>query len=100
LSENVHSILQTPDGVFVLVDLAHLTLDSGKIYQFTETAGEVIVNDVADLGGSPEASTVDPDGRVIVATPRSVLAIDYTGSVRELYTSGENLTYPTSVVVD
>jgi hypothetical protein len=100
LPENVHAIYRTPDGVFVLVGLAHLSLNSGKIYQFTETDEEVKVKHVADLGGSPEASTVDSEGRFVVATPRSVLAVDYTGKVDELYKSGEDLTYPTSVVVD
>jgi hypothetical protein len=100
LSENVHSIYQTTDGVFVLVGLAHLSLDDGKIYQFTETAEEKSVKPFADLGGSPEASTVDPDGQFIIATPRGVLAVDYMGSIRDLYKSDEGLTYPTSVVVD
>jgi len=100
LSENVHSILQTANGVFVLVGLAHLSLDNGKIYQFTETGEEVKVTLLADLGGSPEAVTVDPEGRIVIATPKSVLAFDYSGNVHKLYTSGEDLTYPTSVVVD
>jgi len=100
LSENVHAIYQTADGVFVLVGLAHLSLDSGKIYKFTDTADEVRVTQLADLGGSPEASTVDADGRFVVATPRSVVAIDYAGHVHKLYKSGESLTYPTSVIVD
>lgn len=99
LSENVHAIYQTIDGVFVLVGLAHLSLDSGKIYKFTDTADEVRVTQLADLGGSPEASTVN-DGRFVVATPKSVVAIDYAGNVQKLYKSGENLTYPTSVIVD
>ncbi len=100
LSENVHAIYQTSYGAFVLVGLAHLSLNDGQIYQFTETDEEVKVKHVADLGGSPEASTVDPDGRFVVATPKSVLAVDYGGKVHELYRSGEGLTYPTSVVVD
>lgn len=100
LSENVHAIYQTPDGVFVLVGLAHLSLDSGRVYQFIETAEDVRVRDLADLGGSPEASTVDPDGRLVVATPKSVVAVDYAGKVHKLYKSGEGLTYPTSVTVD
>jgi hypothetical protein len=62
LSENVHAIYQTTDGVFVLVGLAHLSLDDGKIYKFTDAADEVSVTQLADLGGSPEASTVDADG--------------------------------------
>lgn len=83
----------------MLVGLAHLSLDNGRIYQFTETTEEVKVTHLADLGGSPEASTVDPEGRIVIATPKSVLAY-YAGGVHELYTSGEDLTYPTSVVVD
>jgi hypothetical protein len=100
LPENVHAIYQTSDGVFVLVGLAHLSLDSGKIYQFLETADEVKVKQFADLGGSPEASTVDSSGRFVVATPKSVVAVDYAGNVHKLYKSGEDLTYPTSVIVD
>lgn len=100
LSDNVHEIYQTADGVFVLVGLAHLSLDSGKLYKFTDTIDEVSVTQLADLDGSPEASTVDADGRFVVATPRSVVAIDYAGHVHKLYKSGESLTYPTSVVVD
>jgi hypothetical protein len=100
LSENVHSIYRSPDGILVLVGLAHLSLDSGKLYRFTETTEEVAVKLVADLGGSPEASALDPEGRLVVATPRSVVAVDYTGNVFRLYKSGENLIYPTSVVID
>lgn len=100
LSENVHAIYRNSHGVFVLVGLAHLSLNSGKIYQFTETDEELKVKQVADLGGSPEASTVDSEGRFVVATPRSVVAVDFAGKVLELYKSGEDLTYPTSVLVD
>src|SRR5215469_6077769 len=100
LPENVHAIYHTRDGVFVLVGLAHLSLDGGEIYQFSETAEEVRVTLVADLGSSPEASTVDSAGRFIIATPKSVVAADSAGSLHELYKSGEDLTYPTSVVVD
>jgi hypothetical protein len=84
----------------VLVGLAHLSLDSGSVYKFAETADEVKVTQLADIGGSPEASTVDPDGRLVVATPKSVVAVDNAGNVHKVYKSGESLTYPTSVIVD
>jgi len=100
LSENVQAIYQTADGVFVLVGVAHLSLGSGTIYKFADTADEVKVPQLADLGGSPEVSAVDPDGRFVVATPRSVVVIDCAGHVYKLYKSGESLTYPTSVIVD
>jgi hypothetical protein len=97
---NVHSILETPSGTFVLSGLAHLSLDNGEINQFTETEDDVTLKYVADLGGSPEASIVDPDGQIVVATMRSVLRVDYAGKVHKLYNSGEDLTYPTPVVVN
>jgi hypothetical protein len=99
LPQNVHSILETPGGTFVLAGLAHLSLDDGEIDQFIETEDQVTLKYVANLGGSPETSTVDPDGQIVVATMRSVLRIDYAGKVHKLYSSGEDLTYPTSVVV-
>jgi hypothetical protein len=97
---NVHSILETPGGTFVLAGLAHLSLDNGEIDQFIETEDQVTLKYVANLGGSPEASTADPDGQIVVATMRSVLRVDYAGKVHKLYNSGEDLTYPTSVVAD
>jgi hypothetical protein len=97
---NVHSILVTPGATFVLAGLAHLSLDNGEIDQFIETEDQVTLKYLANLGGSPETSTVDPDGQIVVATMRSVLRVDYAGKVHKLYNSGEDLTYPTSVVVD
>lgn len=100
LSQNVHAIYKTPDGVFVLAGLAHLSLDNGEIEQFVETPDEISLRFIANLGGSPEASTVQPDGQVLVATMHSVVLVDHVGKIHEIYKSGEGLVYPTSVVVD
>jgi hypothetical protein len=98
LEQNVHSIYETPDGVFVLAGLAHLGIDQGEIDQFTATPEKISLKYKASLGGSPEASALGPEGEIIIATMRSVLLVDHGGKVHELYRSGENLTYPTSVV--
>jgi hypothetical protein len=100
LSNNVHAIYETTDGIFVLAGLAHLSLDNGEIHQFVETQDEISLRLISNLGGSPEASTVQPDGQIIVATMHSVVLVDHVGKVHELYKSGEDLVYPTSVVVD
>lgn len=99
LEQNVHSIYETPDGVFVLAGLAHLGIDNGEIDQFTNKPEKVSLKYKASLGGSPEASALGPEGQIIIATMGSVLLVDHAGKVHELYRSGENLTYPTSVVV-
>jgi hypothetical protein len=100
LSTNVHAIYDTRNGTFVLAGLAHMGHDAGEVDQFIETPEKVTLKWVASLGGSPEASTVDPDGDIIVASPRRVVRVDYSGEVHTLYRSGEDLTYPTSVVID
>ncbi len=100
LSDNVHAIYETRNGTFVLAGLAHMGHDAGEVDQFIETPEKVTLRWVASLGGSPEASTVDPDGDIVVASPRGVVRVDYSGKVHLLYGSGEGLTYPTSVVAD
>jgi len=100
LSNNVHAIYETRNGTFVLAGLAHLGLDSGEVDQFIDAPEKVTLRWVSSLGGSPEASTVDPDGDIVVASPRRVVRVDYSGKVHILYRSGEDLTYPTSVAVN
>lgn len=107
LTEPVRAIDQTPDGVFVFVGVTHLTVDSGKIYKFTEGTHEVRV--LADLGGAPGVFTVDADGKFVVVTAHfdasqgwmsGVITVDEAGNVHKLYKSAESLTDPTSIIVD
>jgi hypothetical protein len=100
LSDNVHAIYETTDGIFVLLGLAHGGSDTGQIVQFLDGSEEVSFKSVANLGGSPEASVVGSDGSIVIATMRSVVRVDRAGRVHELYKSGEELTYPKSVVID
>ncbi len=99
LSENVHAIHQIKSTILILTGLNHMGLNYGHVYKFNDTPDKAIVTSVADLGGSPEASTVDSGGNIIVATPDSVLRVDKEGKINEMYQSGEHLTYPTSAAV-
>jgi DNA-binding beta-propeller fold protein YncE len=75
-------------------------LNYGHMYKFDDTSGKATIKSVTDLGGSPEASTVDSGDNVVVATPDRVLRVDKDGKTNAMYKSGEHLTYPTSVAVD
>jgi hypothetical protein len=97
---NVHAIYRTQDGTFVLMGLAHLSMDDGEIDRFTEIGDKVSLDRVADLGGSPDESMVEADGEILVASWHHVVRIDHGGNVHELYKSGEELVYPTSVEED
>lgn len=115
--ENVHAIYRSGTGVYVLSGLAHMTFNGGELFSFNESAADVSIAKLADLGGSPEASLLLPDGRIAVATPTSVILVDRNGQVDKLYqgktyswdqrkklnytgNDQENLTYPTSIEMD
>lgn len=100
LSENVHAIYQINSTILILTGLNHLGLDYGHLYRFSDISDNVNVMSVAYLYGSPEASTVEAGGNIIIATPNRVLQVGPEGKVDELFKSGEHLTYPTSVGVD
>lgn len=100
LSDNVHAIYQTKAGILILVGLNHMGLNYGQVYKFRDVSDKVDATLVAKIDGSPEASTVETDGNVIIATPHSVLRVGTDGKVNEIYKSGEYLTYPTSAALD
>lgn len=100
LSDNVHAIYKTPAGILVLVGLNHMGLNYGHLYKFTDSPENPAARSVAKLDGSPEASVVQADGNIIVATNHSVLRVDSDGQVHKIYKSEEYLTYPTSVAID
>jgi hypothetical protein len=100
LSENVHAIYQVKKNILILTGLNHLGLNYGHVYRFDDTSDKATVTPVADLGGSPEASTVYSGDSLVVATPDRVLRVDKEGKNTEIYKSEEHLTYPTSAAVD
>jgi hypothetical protein len=100
LSENVHAIYKVKTTILILTGLAHVSLNYGHLYKFNDIPDKASVTSVANLGGSPEASTLDAAGNIVIATPDSVLRVETDGKVNDLYKSGEQLTYPTSAAVD
>jgi hypothetical protein len=100
LAENVKAIYNTPSGILVLTGLAHLSLDDGGIYTFSETQDEVKIKWLVRIGRSPEASSLDRDGNVLIATTRSVLRVTSNGKITTLYEPEEQLVYPTSIEVE
>ena len=100
LSDNVKAIYTTRQGTLVLTGLSHLSYDDGSVYRFTDSPDKVTITWLSTLGRSPEASTLDGAGNVIVATTHSVLQVNPSGEVKRLYEPEEELVYPTSVQVD
>lgn len=53
LKENVHGIFQMPFGIVAFTGLAHLSLNSGKIYLVTASPGGVVAGLFRALPGAP-----------------------------------------------
>ncbi len=100
LSENVHAIYQINATILILTGLNHMRLNYGHLYKFSDIPDKPAVVSVANLGGSPEASTVGTDGNIAIATSERVLRVDTSGKIVEIYKSREHLTYPTSIGLD
>jgi len=100
LSENVHAIYQIKKTILILTGLNHMGWNYGHVYKFDDSSEKATVTSVADLGGSPEASTDDGGDTIVVATADRVLRLDKDGKTDEMYKSREHLTYPTSAAVD
>jgi len=99
LPDNVHAIYKTSLGTLILVGLNHMG-DYGAVYKYADAPTTKSAVLLAKLDGSPEASTVTPDGNVIVATSHSVLQVDENAGIHDLYNTTEYLTYPTSAAMD
>jgi hypothetical protein len=54
LKENVHGIFQMPFGIVAFTGLAHLSLNSGKIYLVTASPGGVVAGLFRTLPGAPD----------------------------------------------
>jgi hypothetical protein len=100
LSDNVHAIYESSAGILILVGLNHMGLNYGQVYRFTDISVKVATVPVAKLDGSPEASIIEEDGNIIIATDHSVLRLNTDGQISEIYKTEEYLTYPTSAAID
>jgi len=96
--ENVHGFVTTPQGVLVLAGLAHLTLDSGKVFiapYVVKSSSDVKL--LVDLDGAPQAFTKVSDDVMLVVTTRGVSRIRSSGGSELLLRRDLGLLYPNSV---
>jgi hypothetical protein len=98
--ENVRAFVLRGDAVLVFTGLAHLSIDSGKIYSFTEKDPGALVP-IADVGTEPSAAVMGGAGAVFIATPIGVLQFTTDNRVEQLYGNrAMGFLYPNSIVED
>jgi hypothetical protein len=97
-SENVHGFVATPRGVLVLAGLAHMGLDSGKVFVVPYTVkSSPDVKLLLELDGAPEAFTKVSDDLMLVVTTRGVSRVSSSGGSELLLRRDLGLLYPNSV---
>lgn len=98
-AENVHGLVDTPQGILVFVGLAHLFLDSGNVLIVPYTAtSNAEVKILAKLDGAPEALTRISSDTALVVTTHGITEITSLGSAKTLLHADFSLLYPNSVV--
>jgi len=97
--ENVHGLIDTPQGVMVFVGLAHMGLDSGNVLIVPHTAtSKAEVKTLAKLDGAPEALTRISSDTALVVTTHGITEISSAGGAKTLLHTDFSLLYPNSVV--
>lgn len=99
LNENVKGILATSNGVLVLVGLAHIDLDEGKVFIIPDSAKPKSIRPLASLDGAPQAFVAESPTTVLVTTTHGVSRVSSSGSVEVLAHAPLALLYPNSMVL-
>jgi hypothetical protein len=98
--ENIRGFVATPRGVLVLAGLAHMGLDSGKVFIVPFVVQSPHDLDVlVELDGAPQAFTKVSDNAMLVATTRGVSRISSSGGTNLLLRRDFGMLYPNSVAV-
>jgi hypothetical protein len=99
-SENVMGFATTSKGVLVLVGLAHLGLDDGKVLRITEGAsGNRKLEVLADLGSAPSAFATESPAAVIVLTTTGLVRVRTSGKIENLFKTEYESLYPNSMTL-
>jgi hypothetical protein len=98
--ENVHGFVRTQFGTLAFVGLDHGGLLSGKVLVIGGgDIGPPSPTVLADLGESPQAFALAPDGSVVLVTSTKIHRIKSPGVIETIRSAKYELLYPTSVAV-
>jgi hypothetical protein len=100
LDENVVGFANSSKGVLVLVGLAHMTLDDGKILRITDgVAGNRKLEQLVDLGSAPATFAIESPDALIVLTTTGLVRVRTSGQKENLLRTEYESLYPTSMTL-
>jgi len=98
--ENVVGFANTSKGVFVLVGLAHLGLDNGKVLRITDgVGGNRKLEPLVDLGSAPAAFILESPDALIVLTTTGLVRVRTSGKLESLDKTEYESLYPNSMTL-
>jgi|RhiMethySRZTD1v2_1073278.scaffolds.fasta_scaffold21150_3 hypothetical protein len=98
--ENVVGFADSSLGVLVLVGLAHMGSDRGRVLQVKEgDEGQRQVSVLADLKGAPRAFAKEASNSMLVLTTNRFVRVLTTGKVEELLSTNYGSLYPNSMTL-
>lgn len=99
-NERVHGFVRTQFGTLAFVGLDHMGLRSGKVLIIGGgDIGPPSTTVLADLGESPSAFALAPDGSVVLVTSTKIHRIKSPGAIETIRNVEYGLIYPNSVAV-
>ena len=99
LNENVKGILSTSKGALVLVGLAHIDLDVGRVFMIPDSAKPKEIRPLVSLDGAPQAFVIESPTTVLVTTTHGVSRVNFSGSLEVLAHAPFSLLYANSMVI-
>ena len=100
-TENVHGVFATTQGALVLAGLAHMGLDSGKVFIVPKVVrSSSDLKTLVELDGAPQAFTEISDGSELIVTTHGIWSVSSTGASAALlhrYRRDLGMLYPNSV---
>jgi hypothetical protein len=85
LNDNVRQMVPMNDGVLVLSGLAHLSIEFGNVFIFSNPSGmNISLQHAAHLDGPPSAYAKEPDGSVLFVTTYGLWRFAKSGELQIL----------------
>jgi hypothetical protein len=102
LSDNVRAVIPIDSGILVLSGLAHMTMDFGNAFIFSNPDGlNISLQHSVHLDGSPSAYAKGADGSVLFVTTYGLDKITKSGELQRLtyFPRWTRMQYPNSMVI-
>ncbi|MGB9244480.1 MAG: hypothetical protein WCC03_14085 [Candidatus Acidiferrales bacterium] len=102
LADNVRAIIPVDGGLLVLSGLAHMTMDFGNAFIFSNPEGmNISLQHAIHLDGAPSVYAKEPDGSVVFVTTYGLCRISKSGELQRLayFPKWTRQQYPNSMAV-